>query len=384
MKFLTKQRMFTPGPTPLLPEAVLQPAIAPMNHRKQDFRALMRGVQADLRKVFGTMGDVLLLSCSGSGAMEAAVTNLTSPGDKVLIGTAGKFGERWVELAEKYGVSAAVIRAPQGDSLDPAEISAALSADPAIAAVFIQALETSTGALMDLEEIGRIVRSRPGTPLVVDAITALGTTRLEADAWGLDVVIGGSQKAFMIPPGLALMSVSASAWGVVERCSRPRYYFDLLRERDAQREGQTAFTPAIGLIQGLRLSLSLMLEHGVDGLIANAELQAGATRASAAAWGLEILPKRPGNAVSALVVPRDVDAARVIEILRQRFGAMISGGQGSLKGKILRVGHLGYVDFLETLGLIGCLEIALLEVGARLEPGSGPRAAMEYYRKSAE
>lgn len=383
MKHLKKQRMFTPGPTPLLPDAVLQALVEPMNHRKEDFRALMRGIQEDLRKVFKTRGDILLLSCSGSGAMEAALTNLAAPGDKALIGVAGKFGARWAELADRYGVQARAMKVPDGESLDPAGIGEALAADSEIGLVFVQALETSTGAAMDIEKIGRIVRQRPGTVLVVDAITALGTMPLETDAWGLDVVIGGSQKAFMLPPGLALVSVSAGAWSRIERCSRPRYYFDLVRERDAQREGQTAFTPSIALVQGLRSSLALMLENGIDGCIANASLQAGATRAAAAAWGLSIFPRHPGDAVTALVPPAGADPARIISIMRQRFGAMISGGQGSLKGKIVRIGHLGYVDFLETLGLIGCLGLALAEAGAGLDPGAGPKAAMEFYRRTA-
>jgi aspartate aminotransferase-like enzyme len=383
MKHLTKQRMFTPGPTPLLPEAILQAIITPLNHRKEDFKALLRDIQRDLKTVFKTQGDVLLLSCSGSGAMEAALTNLVAPGEKALIAVAGKFGERWLELAEKYGVNAKLIRVPYGESFEPTRIAEALSEDPEIGAVFLQALETSTGALMDIETIGRLVKQREGVVLIVDAITALGTMRLETDSWGLDVVIGGSQKAFMLPPGLAMLSVSQKAWTRIERCSRPRYYFDLLRERDAQRGGQTAFTPSIALIQGLRSALALMLENGIDGFVANAALQAGATRAAATAWGLSLFPKQPGDAVTALVAPAGVEPSRIISIMRRRFGAMISGGQGSMKGKIIRIGHLGYFDFLETLGMIGCLELALVEAGATLELGTGSRAALAFYQNAA-
>jgi aspartate aminotransferase-like enzyme len=383
MKHLTKQRMFTPGPTPLLPEALLQAVTTPLNHRKDDFKSLLGDIQRDLKAVFKTQGDVLLLSCSGSGAMEAALTNLVAPGEKALIAVAGKFGERWLELAEKYGVDAVPIRIPYGESFDPVRISESLGGNSEIRTVFLQALETSTGALMDIESIGRLIKQkRPDAVLVVDAITALGTMPLEADAWGLDVVIGGSQKAFMLPPGLAMLSVSLHAWAHIERCPRPRYYFDLLRERDAQRGGQTAFTPAISLIQGLRSALALMLENGIDGFIANAALQAGATRAAAAAWGVSLFPKRPGDAVTALVAPPGVEPAKIISIMRQKFGVMISGGQGSMKGKIIRVGHLGYFDFLETLGMIGCLELALVEAGARIEIGTGSRAALEFYLKA--
>ena len=379
MKPFSKQRMFTPGPTPLLPEAVLQPVIAPLNHRKDDFKALLRDIQRDLRSVFKTQGDILLLSCSGSGAMEAALTNLVAPGDKALIAVAGKFGERWLELAERYGVHAVPLRVPYGESFDPARISEILTGNQEIGAVFLQALETSTGAVMDIESIGRLVKRHQDVVLVVDAITALGTMPLETDSWGLDVVIGGSQKAFMLPPGLAMLSVSTNAWGRIERCARPRYYFDLVRERDAQRGGQTAFTPAISLIQGLRSALAVMLENGIDGFVANAALQAGATRAAAGAWGLSLFPRRPGDAVTALVAPPGVEPSKIISIMRRRFGAMISGGQGSMKGKIIRIGHLGYFDFLETLGLIGCLEIALMEAGASIEIGSGSKAALKFY-----
>jgi aspartate aminotransferase-like enzyme len=380
MKLLTKQRMFTPGPTPLLPEAVLQALTTPLNHRKDDFKTLLHDIQRDLKTIFKTQNDVLLLSCSGSGAMEAAMTNLTAPGEKALIAVAGKFGERWLELAEKFGVQAVPLRVPYGESFIPAQISDALAEDSDIKAVFLQALETSTGALMDIEAIGRQVKQRGGVVLIVDAITALGTMPIEVDSWGLDVVIGGSQKAFMLPPGLAMLSISEKAWARIEHGTRPRYYFDLLRERDAQRRGQTAFTPSIALIQGLRSALNLMLETGIDGFVANAGLQAGATRAAVAAWGMSLFPRQPGDAVTALVTPAGVDPSRVISTMRQRFGAMISGGQGSMKGKIIRIGHLGYFDFLETVGMIGCLELALVEAGARLELGAGSRAALAFYR----
>jgi aspartate aminotransferase-like enzyme len=381
MKLVKKSRMFTPGPTPLLPEAMLPALVSPLNHRKDDFKALLREVQEGLRQVYKTRNDVLVLACSGSGAMEAAMTNVLAPGEKAVVCVAGKFGERWMELATKFGIESKVLQVPYGESIDPAEIEKALAADPDIAAVFIQAMETSTGALMDMATIGKMVQRHPNTILVVDAITALGTMALESDAWGLDIVIGGSQKAFMLPPGGALVSVSEKAWQRIENCARPRYYFDLLKERKAQREGQTAFTPAIALIQGLKPALGLMLENGIESFIANAALQAGATRAAVTQWGMRIFPRRPGDAVTAFCPPPGVETSRVIALMRDRFGVLLSGGQGSMKGKIIRVGHLGYFDFLETLGMIGCLELALIEAGAVLALGSGPRAALEYYRK---
>jgi aspartate aminotransferase-like enzyme len=381
MKLVRKSRMFTPGPTPLLPEAILPALVQPLNHRKDDFKTLFREVQEGLRQVYKTQNEVLVLTCSGSGAMEAAMTNVSAPGDKAVVCVAGKFGERWMELAAKFGVQSKIIQVPYGESIDPAEIERALAADPDITAVFIQAMETSTGAMMDMETVGKMLKTRSNTILVVDAITALGTMVLETDAWGLDVVIGGSQKAFMLPPGGALVSVSDKAWKRIENCGRPRYYFDLLKERKAQRDGQTAFTPAIALIQGLKPALRLMLESGIENFIANAALQAGAMRAAVAQWGMRIFPRIPGDAVTAFCPPAGVETARVISLMRDRFGVLLGGGQGSMKGKIIRVGHVGYFDFLETLGMIGCLELSLAEAGAMLEPGSGSRAALEYYRK---
>lgn len=380
MKPLLKRRIFSPGPTPLLPQAVLEPMLAPMHHRKEDFKAVFRDVQRGLQQLLRTRNEIILLSSSGSGAMEAALTNLLAAGEKALLCVAGKFGERWVELAKAHEVRAEVLEVPYGDSIDPARVAERLARDPGIAAVFMQATETSTGARMDVEQIARAVHARGETVLVVDAITGLGTMPLETDAWGLDVVIGGSQKAFMVPPGVALLSVSARAWSRIESCARPRYYFDLRRERAGQREGLAAVTPAIAVIQGLKVALDHVLAHGPDVLLCNAALQAGAMRAAVRSWGMELLARNPANAVTAIVTPEGVEPARVIAILRDRFGAHIEGGQGSLKGKILRVGHLGYFDFLETLGLIGCLELSLLEAGAGLETGAGPRAALDFYR----
>jgi aspartate aminotransferase-like enzyme len=382
MKPIVKRRVFTPGPTPLLPEAILPALVAPMHHRKGDFKALFREVQQGLGQVFKTRNEILLLGCSGSGAMEAAMTNLLAPGQKAVVAVAGKFGERWMELAEKFGVRAEVVKVPYGQSVTADQISATLSKDPEISAVFVQATETSTGARMDIERIGALVKRQENTLLVVDAITGLGTSPLHTDEWGLDIVIGGSQKAFMVPPGVAMMSVSAKAWKQIEKCARPRYYFDLVRERAGQREGQSAFTPSISIIQGLKVALDLILKEGVDSLVFNASLQAGATRAAITSWGMKIFPDCPSDATTAFVPPPGLSAAKVQSLMEERFGVLISGGQGNLKGKLLRIGHLGYFDFLETLGMIACLELSFVEAGAAIELGTGSRAAVEYYRQA--
>jgi len=384
MNLISKTRMFMPGPTPYLPEAMVQALVTPMHHRKEDFKELFRQVQAGLQQVFKTTNEVLILACSGSGGMEAAMVNTMAPGEKALLAVAGKFGERWIELADTYGIDKVVIQVPYGDSVEPAQIAAALDAHPDISAIFLQATETSTGAMMDLEGIAAQVRRRGDPVLVTDAITGLGTTPINTDEWGIDIVIGGSQKAFMLPPGVAMLSISERAWRRIEKCGRPRYYLDLRRERKAQAQGQSAYTPAVSIIQGLKSALDLILKMGVDGLVANAGLQAGATRAAILRWGMQIFPRVSGNAVTAFVPPAGVDPSKVMKMMRDRFGVLISGGQGSMKGKILRIGHLGYFDFLETLGMIGCLEIALTEAGASLETGSGCRAALEYYREFGE
>ncbi len=381
MNLISKTRMFMPGPTPYLPEAMVQALVTPMHHRKEDFKELFRQVQAGLQQVFKTTNEVLILACSGSGGMEAAMVNTMAPGEKALLAVAGKFGERWIELADTYGIDKVVIQVPYGDSVEPVQIAAALDAHPDISAIFLQATETSTGAMMDLEGIAAQVRRRGDPVLVTDAITGLGTTPINTDEWGIDIVIGGSQKAFMLPPGVAMLSISERAWRRIEKCGRPRYYLDLRRERKAQAQGQSAYTPAVSIIQGLKSALDLILKMGVDGLVANAGLQAGATRAAILRWGMQIFPRVSGNAVTAFVPPPGVDPSKVMKMMRDRFGVLISGGQGSMKGKILRIGHLGYFDFLETLGMIGCLEIALTEAGASLETGSGCRAALEYYRE---
>jgi len=384
MNLISKTRMFMPGPTPYLPEAMVQALVTPMHHRKEDFKELFRQVQAGLQQVFKTTNEVLILACSGSGGMEAAMVNTMAPGEKALLAVAGKFGERWIELADTYGIDKVVIQVPYGDSVEPVQIAAALDAHPDISAIFLQATETSTGAMMDLEGIAAQVRRRGDPVLVTDAITGLGTTPINTDEWGIDIVIGGSQKAFMLPPGVAMLSISERAWRRIEKCGRPRYYLDLRRERKAQAQGQSAYTPAVSIIQGLKSALDLILKMGVDGLVANAGLQAGATRAAILRWGMQIFPRVSGNAVTAFVPPAGVDPSKVMKMMRDRFGVLISGGQGSMKGKILRIGHLGYFDFLETLGMIGCLEIALTEAGASLETGSGCRAALEYYREFGE
>ncbi len=377
MAFL-KKRLFTPGPTELLPEAQRPPVS--IYHRSEEFKQIFLEAAAELAALFKTGRQVLILTSSGTGAMEAAVSNLLSPGDRAIAVAAGKFGERWVELCRAFQVEVEAIELPWGESVDPDEIEKRLARGRPARAVLLQACESSTGAANDIETIGRIVARYPETCLVVDAITGIGAMPVEADAWGLDVVIAGSQKAFMMPPGLAFIALSEKAWRAVERGRSPRYYFDLLREREMQRSGETGFTPAISLVQSLHAALGrIKAAGGVDQLVRNAHLQASATRAAARALGLELVARRPADALTAIYAPEGLSSKNIVREMRARFGITISGGQGKLKDMIFRIAHLGYYDFYDTLAAINCLELTLALVGHRPEPGAAARAAQQVY-----
>ncbi len=310
---IRKTRLFTPGPTPLLPAAQFAMAAADMHHRTPEFRALFQKVLAQLKVFVGTKNDVLLLSSSGTGAMEASVSNLTSPGDRVLVLTAGKFGERWMGLAKAFGCEVDVVTAPYGQTFDLAEIKKALKPEHRV--VYMQATETSTAVRHDVEAIAKIVTATEAL-LVVDGITGLGTTHFDVDGWGIDVLIGGSQKAVMIPPGLAYLSVSERAWAAMEKSKNPRYYFDLRKERKNAVKGESAYTPAVALIAGLGAALDYIagqaggdLEKGRIALIDNAQVNAEATRAGLVSLGFTLFaPTAPAAAATAVAVPEGMDS----------------------------------------------------------------------------
>jgi aspartate aminotransferase-like enzyme len=384
MAGIIKERLYTPGPTPLLMEAQARTLVATLHHRTDAFRRLMRETLENLRYYFNTRNDVLIFASSGTGAMEGAVSNLLSPGDRVLVGSAGKFGERWVALAKAYGIEPITVEAPYGQPVPIEEMGARLASDGPFRAVFIQATESSTGVRHDVEALGRLVRAYPETCLVVDAITGLGTTDLRPDDWGLDVVIGGSQKATMIPPGLAFVSVSDNAWKLVAQARLPRYYFDFVKERKSLAQGESSFTPPTTLVVALHATLSYIHELGRENLIANAALLAEATRESATAIGLKLFAvASPANAVTAICAPEGMDSGLIVKELRARFGAIVSNGQGSMKGKIFRLAHLGYYDFLDLVSAIAALEIALVKLGKKVELGAGVRAAQHVYLRQA-
>jgi aspartate aminotransferase-like enzyme len=349
-----------------------------IHHRTADFVKVYQSALADLKEVYGTSGDVLCFAASGTGAMDAAASNLFSKGDKVIVCSAGKFGERWIEIAKAYGLDATVLKAEYGDVVTPDRIEEALKAEPATKGVFIQASETSTGAEHDIEAIAAIVKKTDAI-FIVDAITGIGTMKLDIDNWGLDVVIGGSQKAFMIPPGLAFISVSAKAWKHADVATNPHYYFNLKKEKKMADGGESSWTPATSLILALGEALKYIKKIGMANLIENAQVLASATRSASAELGLEVFAKRPGSSVTAVKAPAGMDSKVIVKGFRDQFGAIIANGQGSMQGQIFRMAHLGYFDFADMFGIIASLELILRANGHNVELGKGVAAVQRAY-----
>jgi aspartate aminotransferase-like enzyme len=381
--YIRKQRLLTPGPTPLYPPALHAMMASDIHHRTEDFRKIYRSCLADLKEVMGTPYDLLMFAASGTGAMDASVSNLFSKGDKVIVCSAGKFGERWAEIAKAYGLDATVLTAPYGEVVTPERVEAALAQEPATKGVFVQASETSTGAMHDVEAMGRAI-SKTGAIFVVDAITGFGTMPLDIGGWGLDVAIGGSQKAFMIPPGLAFMSVSPKAWKLAETATLPHYYFNLKKEKKSGDAGESSWTPATSLILALAEALRYVKQIGMPHLIENAQLLARATRAAVQALGLELFaPGSPGSSVTAVKAPAGMDSGVIVKEFRTRFGSIIANGQGTMKGQIFRVAHLGYFDFADLFGMVAGLEIILNANGHSVKYGTGVAAVEEIYAHAA-
>ncbi len=381
--YIKKQRLLTPGPTPLLPQALHAMMGADIHHRTEDFRKVYRAVLADLKEVMGTSNDVVALVASGTGAMEASVANLFSPGDRVIVCTAGKFGERWVEIVKAFGLDAVVLEEPYGGAVSAQRVVGALKSEPKARGVFVQASESSTGAAHDVKAMGEAVKKTDAI-FVVDAITGLGTMPLDIDGWGLDVVIGGSQKAFMIPPGLAFLSVSPKAWAFAETSKLPRYYFNLKKEKKNAANGESSWTPSTALLLALAEALKYVKSIGMDKLVANAQMLALATRAAAKALGLELFaPHSPGGAVTAVKPPAGMDSGVIVKEFRKRFGSIIANGQGSMTGQLFRIAHLGYFDFPDLFAVIAELEIILAANGVPVKFGTGVAAVQNTYAEAA-
>jgi aspartate aminotransferase-like enzyme len=379
---IKKQRLLTPGPTPLLPAALHAMMGSDIHHRTEDFRKLYKQVLADLKEVLGTSHDVLVLVASGSGAMEAATQNFFSSQDEVLVCSAGKFGERWVEIMKAWGMQATVLTAPYGQAVQPEAVTRALARNKNIRGVFVQASETSTGAQHDVAAMGRAVQQTEAI-FVVDAITGIGTMPLDIDGWGLDVVIGGSQKAFMIPPGLAFLSISLKAWSLGNSASAPRFYFDLKREKKNAANGESAWTPNTALLLAFAEALKFIKSIGMDKLIENAQVLAQATRRAVTELGLELFSSSPGSSVTAVRPPAGMDSGVIVKEFRSRFNAIITNGQGSMKGQIFRLAHLGYFDFHDLFAIIAELEIILAAQGYPVRFGTGVAAAQNVYAEIA-
>jgi aspartate aminotransferase-like enzyme len=372
-----KLMLMIPGPTPV-PERVLQAmAKHPIGHRSADFSALFGEVTANLKWLHQTQNDLLILAASGTGAMEAGIINFLSAGDTVLVGTNGKFGERWGELCEAYSLNVQYIKADWGQPLDPNAFKQALEADSAkaIKAVIITHSETSTGVINDLQTIASYIKAH-GALSIIDTVTSLGACNVPTDAWGLDVVASGSQKGYMIPPGLGFVSVSEKAWKAYETAKLPKFYLDLGPYRKNSAKNTTPFTPAINLIFALHAALEMMKTEGLEPLFARHDRLKNATRAAMKAMGLPLYGADDcaSPAITA-VMPTTVDAEQIRSVMKKQFDIILAGGQDSLKGKIFRIGHLGFVSDRDLLTAIAALEATLQSLGHTGTAGAGVAAA---------
>jgi len=373
-----KQRLFTPGPTPLPEDVKLSQAREIIHHRTNQFKQVFQEVEEGLKYVFQTNNDVFLFTSSGTGAMEATVANLLSPQDEVLVISGGKFGERWTEIIKAFGGKVTLLDNEWGKGVDPLLVEKKISQNPEIKAVFTQLVETSTGVAYDIETLGNILEGTPAV-LVVDAISGLCAQPLHTDKWRVDAVIGGSQKALMIPPGLAFVAISEKAWKLVENSTSPKYYWDFRKARNALAKFQTPYTPAVSLICALRDSLRLLKKEGLEKVVKRHAELAQATREAILAMGLKIFGENPSNVVTSVALPPQIDEKKLRKLMQARFGVQVAGGQDSLAGKIIRIAHLGWMDASDIIVVISALEMALLELGYSVELGKGLRAAEEVF-----
>lgn len=376
---MRKQYLLTPGPTPLPPEVSEAMARPIIHHRTPQFQAILKEAAEGLKYVFQTHNDVFMLTSSGTGAMEASVINLLSPGDTAITVEGGKFGERWTELCKAYGIIPEIVNVEWGKAVEPAEIEKRLKANPKIKAVFTTLCETSTGVVNDIAAIGRIVKNT-GAVLVVDAISGLGAIDIKTDDWSCDVVVSGSQKGLMLPPGLGFISVSQKAWKLAEESKCPKYYFSMKKAKKASDATDTPFTPAITLIIALCEALKIIREDGLEKIFARHKKMADATRQAVKALGLELLsPTAASDVVTAARVPAGIDGGKLVKTMRDIHGITIAGGQGDLKGKLIRIAHMGFIEESDIIAGIACLEKVLTQMGYKFELGSGIKAAEEIF-----
>jgi len=374
-----KRVLFTPGPTEL-PHVVLEAMARPIiHHRTDEYRALFLEATRLMQEHLGTSQPVLTLACSGTGAMEAAAINVLSPGDEAIVIEGGKFGARWATIAEAYGIAVHKVSVDWGRVATVEEAESALAAHPKAKALFLTHSETSTGALFPVHEIARAARAK-GVLTIVDAITSYGVYDLHFDSSDLDGVVWGSQKGLMIPPGLGFVAYGPRAWAAAEKAKLPRFYFNLLKARADLEKGDTPFTPAITLVLAANAAAKLMAAEGREGVFTRHRRNAEATRAAAQALGLTLLAEVPSNAVTAVIAPVGIDSGAVVKTMEKRYGVKIAGGQNQLKGKIFRLGHIGWYDEGDILRLVGAFESALIDHGWNAEPGTAARAAQLSFR----
>ena len=375
---MKKHFLFTPGPTPIPPEALLAMAQPIDYHRSEDAVALIKDVLEKLKHVFQTENDVLFLTSSGTGAMEGAVANLLCRGDKVIVIRSGKFGERWAEICDAYGIAVIPIDVRPGDSVAPEAVEAELSDNPDVQAVYATLCETSTGALHDIEALAGITKNTP-TLLVVDAVSALGADDLQMDNWGVDVVVSCSQKGLMTPPGLAFAALNQRAWEATDRADLPKYYFDFRKAHQRGLEGSVPYTPAITLLMGLQCALNHICAERIRNTISRHNRLAMATRSAVKAIGLPLFATSPANTLTSIRLPEEIDGKAFVKMMRDRQGITYAGGQGELSGKIVRIAHLGWMNENDVIVAISAFERGLAEIGYDVELGTGVAAAQEIF-----
>jgi aspartate aminotransferase-like enzyme len=378
---MQKKYLLAPGPTPVPPEALLAMAMPIIHHRAPDFLPVLDSAKKGLQWLYQTKNDVLILCSTGTGGMDGAVSNFLSPGDDVLVINGGKFGERWTKICQAYGMKVEEILVEWGHAAKPEAVEAALKKNPAIKAVFVQANETSTGVYHDVKSIAAVVKKTDAL-FVVDAISALVAHDIRTDEWGIDVMIGGSQKGVMLPPGLAFVSVSDKAWKMADGAKTPKFYFNFKKERENLAKNQTNFTSAVTLIIGLNACIKMLQDEGLENVLKRHDKLARATRAGAAALGLKLFPKEsPSNALTAIEAPAGIDGQAIYKNLREKYGITGAGGQDKLKGKIFRIAHLGYADTFDAITAIAGIEMVLKGLGHPVKLGTGVGAAQEILMK---
>jgi len=374
---MQKKYLMTPGPTPVPAEVLLAQARPMIHHRTPDFSAMLMECVEGLKYVFQTANDVLIMACSGTGAMESSFANCFCAGDTVIVARNGKFGDRMVQLAQTYGLALVDLKYEWTEVVRSDDIAAALKANPEARGVVVVQSETSSGVLNDVETMATIVAGYPDCVFIVDSITGIGAVPCMTDEWGLDVVMTGSQKGLMLPPGLAALTVSEKAWRAYERSTLPKYYFDWMKYKKNLDKQTTPFTPPVSLIVGLVESLRMMRQEGIENVIARHARLAEATRKGCEALGMTLFapPEGRGSAVTSVWVPEGVDGKKIVKIMKDRYGVTIAGGQDDYAGRIFRVGHLGYFGEFDIITTLAALEMTLAELGYGFERGSGIKAA---------